>query len=175
MHLQIISHFPAIAEVRSVAERMKSLDPDQLTIAANRNGQVKLIMNHSTLKVDTTWSGLQAGDDEEMAEEQAESSKRFKSVQVDLKAFVKLVSCNLPEHEIELWIFARACATFVVGAAGEKASGGQRTHPGLVADPHKEHCRPQGVCGPHHGQSPGPACTLRELRSHLLSRSTCPA
>jgi HUS1 checkpoint protein len=97
-----------------VAERMKALDPDRVVIASNRAGQVKLVMSNEGIKIDTTWKDLPLGDDHSMADESAESSKRFKSVRVDLKSFVKLLSCQLPEHSTELWIYHRACASFAV-------------------------------------------------------------
>jgi hypothetical protein len=97
-----------------VAERMKTLNPDKIHIAANRMGQVKLVMSNDSINLETVWNHLKPGDDEEMDDAQAEASKRFRSVQVDLKAFLKLVSCQLPEHDTELWIYSGACATFVV-------------------------------------------------------------
>ncbi|UZJ51401.1 hypothetical protein CBS101457_000721 [Exobasidium rhododendri] len=113
MQASVASHFPPITEVRAVAERMKSLNPDKLSIAASRAGQVRLITSNDSIKIDTTWMGLKFGDDEAMDDIQAETSKRFRVVQVDLRAFLKLVSCQLPEHEAELWIYTAACATFV--------------------------------------------------------------
>lgn len=90
------------------------LEPEKLVIAANRIGQLKLAMSNDSIKIETCWDGLKHADNEEMDDKEAESSKRFKSIRVDLKALSKLLSCQLPEHNTELWIYARACATFVV-------------------------------------------------------------
>lgn len=111
---QVVSGFPPLAEVRSVAERIKTLDPEKVVLAANRGGQVKLAMSNESVKVETTWHGLKHGDDEVMADVRSEPLMRFKSIRVDLKALSKLLSCQLPEHETEFWIYARACASFVV-------------------------------------------------------------
>lgn len=146
-----------------MAERMKSLDPDQLTIAANRSGQFKLIMSNSTIKVDTTWSDLQKGDDAEMADAQSEVSKRFKSVEIDLKSFLKLVSCQLPEHETELWIFSRACATFVVSVA-DMGCCLSPSHfcPPVRTVPHQQQRRLQKLLRSHHGEA-SRVCEVRTL------------
>jgi HUS1 checkpoint protein len=113
----MVSRFPPLAEVRSVAERMKALDPDRVIIASNRSGQVKLVMSNDNINIETIWNDLSPGDDHLMAPPKAEPSKRFKSVRVDLKSFVRLLSCQLPEHKTELWILQRQCASFVVSLA----------------------------------------------------------
>jgi hypothetical protein len=111
---QMVTDFPPIAEVRSVAERMKSLEPDKVIIAANRAGQLRLVMSNDTIKIETIWSNLQPGDDPNMADPQSNVSKRYASVRVDMRAFIKLLSCQFPEHQTEFFIYAGACATFVV-------------------------------------------------------------
>lgn len=93
---------------------MKTLDPNKVVIAVSRHGELKLIMSNDTIKVETIWKDLQHPDFLEEAANRPDAPTRFKSVRVDLKSFVKLMSCQLPEHDIELWLYQRVCATFVV-------------------------------------------------------------
>ena len=120
---QAVSLFPPTAEVRSVAERMKSLEPDKVVIGVNGQRQVKLAMSNDTIKIETVWNNLpkvadtldtSSSSSSAVADPNSEAAKRFRSIRVDLKAFLKMLSFQLPEHKAEFWIYQPVCATFVV-------------------------------------------------------------
>lgn len=51
------------------------------------------------------------GDEEEMSDEE---KQRFHEVRIEMKTFLKLLSSTLVDSKVELWIYPRLCARFVV-------------------------------------------------------------
>lgn len=47
----------------------------------------------------------------------SEDRQRFHEVRVEMKTFLKFLSSTLTEPKVELWIYRRVCARFVVSDA----------------------------------------------------------
>ncbi|PWN89141.1 hypothetical protein FA10DRAFT_302513 [Acaromyces ingoldii] len=127
-HPHIVCAFPRLSEVRVVADRMRTLRPQmQIVISANYLGQVKLSMVDDGLETETVWSGLTVREDEdEHAAMSSEDRQRFHEVRVEMKTFLKFLSSTLTEPKVELWIYRRVCARFVMhvmsGPAGKPSN-----------------------------------------------------
>lgn len=99
---------------------MKAVDAkhDRITIALNQQGDLKLILDGQDIKIESKWTGLKSISDPQEAS--AEVRTRFRQVQVDLKAFVRFLSCQLLDYTAEVYIQNKKTATFVVRAHAQK-------------------------------------------------------
>lgn len=127
-HYKIAASLPELAEVRVVAERMRSVESthDRIMILSNLAGEVKIAVQSDFTKVETLWTGMQTTEFwPQNAEMTAAYKQRFRQVNLDARSFVRLLGCNLMDYVPEVLIAPKRFATFLIhvrkpGPASEK-------------------------------------------------------
>lgn len=115
-YYKVITTFPDLAEVRVVAERMRSVESthDRIMILANLTGEVKVAVQSDTTKVETHWTGMQTNAGQDITDANLAQRQKFRQVNLDARSFVRLLGCTLIDYVPELWIAPKRFATFMI-------------------------------------------------------------
>jgi len=113
---------PGLQNLRSVAERMKTLS-NRLFVAANMNGQLRLRIETSAAKVETNYTNLihpeLDGGANDPAIKPIEDKTKFSEVSVDIKDFIKFLhSHHINPSNVVCCVHEQLCLVFYVYVGG---------------------------------------------------------
>lgn len=121
---------PKLLHLRTVADHMRSLS-DVVTLSANRRGELRLSVVEDEVSLDTTWSHLAHptidASQPSTAQNQQSNPDEHKSVNLEMKSFLKFLSSYIVATTTIACICANHCAIFYVYIGDVDKSNGVMT------------------------------------------------